>query len=78
MDRPRWVSPSQPGDWWTDAEAEDGRAPGDAYRTPPLAAPRNVAVCGRCGDPIRGDDVAEVGDGELIHQSCMEPGEEIS
>lgn len=28
----RWVSPSQPGDWWTDAEAENGYAPGDAYR----------------------------------------------
>lgn len=27
-----WVSPSQPGDWWTDREAEDGYAPLDAYR----------------------------------------------
>ena len=30
--RGHWISPSQPGDWWTDQEAEDGRAPGDAYR----------------------------------------------
>ncbi len=27
----RWVSPSQPGDWWTDREVEDGKAPADAY-----------------------------------------------
>jgi hypothetical protein len=27
----RWVSPSQPGDWWTGAEAENGYAPHDAY-----------------------------------------------